>query len=144
MSRPVPPRHDEILLETALKLLRQGGAVADLVPDALCASAGLPASAFVAAYPSTAKFQVALFQRLLDESRSVATQAASEPGRGPIQLKRGIEAYIDSHLRHPAVRELTLKLRNDESAQALIARRVSGFQRVLQVGLSALRALHRW
>lgn len=141
MSPPAPQTEQAALIEAGLKLLAQGCKPAELPLQDLSAVAGLSAQVFERCYATPADFQLALFQRLLDDSRAAATQAADQPD-GLMSLKRGVEAYLDSHLRHPAVRELTLLLRDREAGQAIINRRIAGFHRVLQVGLSALRSLY--
>jgi hypothetical protein len=142
MSPSPAPNDHQILLDAGLRLLSEGRTAASLQPEALCAAAGRPVASFATAFSSLLEFRLALFQALLDAARTAAAQAAADQPRGPIGLKRGIEAYLDSHLRHPAVRELNLLLRSEEAGQDLLARRIAGFHRVLQVGLSALRSLH--
>lgn len=128
------------LLEAGLRLLAQGSKAADLEPLALTVEAGLQPAAYAESYPGPHDYLLALFDRLLDEARDAATGATVDQPAGTMGLKRGIEAYLDVHLRRPALRELTLLLREGAAGQAMIQRRMAGFHRVLQVGFSTLHA----
>jgi len=130
------------LIAAGLKLLDQGRRAADLQPLQLTLTAGLPPAAFADRYPTQTDFLLDLFQHLLDAARDAATLTPADPATGTLGVKRGLEAYLDSHLRHPALRELTLLLRDRAAAQTIIGRRIAGFHRVLQVGFSSLRALY--
>lgn len=130
------------LIDAGLKLLAEGRKAADLQMSQLTLAAGLPPAAFAECYPTQTEFLLDLFQHLLDAARDAATLTTANPEAGSLGVKRGIEAYLDTHLRHPALRELTLLLRDRAAAQDIIGRRIAGFHRVLQVGLSALRALY--
>ena len=137
-----PQTQAAALTDAALRLLASGRSAASLGAAELAASAGLPEPAFQRCFPAREDFLTAVFQRLLDEAREEATRATADLPAGMLRLKRGVEGYLDSHLRSPALRELTLALRGHDPAQAIIVQRIAGFHRVLQVGLSALRSLH--
>lgn len=130
------------LIGAGLKLLAQGRKAADLQARQLALEASLPPAAFADCYPTQTEFLLDLFQHLLDTAREAATLTVADPAAGTLGVKRGIEAYMDSHLRNPALRELTLLLRDRAAAQDIIGRRIAGFHRVLQVGFSSLRALY--
>lgn len=130
------------LLSAARALLARGSRAAALTPEVLARSAGLTPEGFRAIYPEPAAFQADLLRLLLDEARDAATTAVASHSADALGLKRGLEAYLDCHLRQPALRELLALLRDQPEAQDMVQRRVAGFYRVLQVGFSALHATY--
>lgn len=126
------------LVEAGLRLLASSPDLGALTPAAVTRESGLDAAGFAAHYANPLDYLQALLHALLDEARGEASRETDGLPRDLARLQRGIEAYLDSYLRRPALRGLMLALHTHPPAIQLNRSRINGWALFLQIELEAL------
>lgn len=130
------------LFDAGEQICSQKGGVGQLTVAQLVRAAAVSEQDFSTTFTDLAGYRLALLRHMMDVVRAEVLEKlknATEVGLTRAWL--GVEAFLDSNLRHPAMRRLAHELRTDATAIDLLRKRTTGYAMVFKLELDTLGCL---
>lgn len=125
----------DALLEAAITLAQQRGGALQLTIAEIAREASESPQQAQQCYPEMAVFHRELLQYLLDLARAGVIEMMPTAKPGLSRIRKAFETYLDTNLRHRALRELALHFRNDPDGAERLRMRAHGVMLLTQMEL---------
>lgn len=125
----------DALMEAAITLAEQRGGVLALPLAEVAQQAHEPLADAERLYPELTPFWLDLLQYLLDLARAAVIESMPGTRPGLSRIRTAYETYLDTNLRHRALRELALHFRGHAEGAERLRSRAHGVMLITQVEL---------